>query len=317
MALDSYDSIFQQFAAVSADEWKNKIIKDLKGEPFDKLSRHTKEDIEVLPFYTKEDNRKYRLLIPEKQAENWQITERIYVKDVAEANKTALNALQNGATSLLFDLDFSILSKEQTGILLKEVLTDIAPVIFERYQEENKTHLEEAVKNSCPAAVIIPEQETITDELVYALKYGMENNNDRFHFYIQQNYFFEIAKLRAFRWLWKHVCELQNKPYSIFIQCETSTKSFNTDNENNNILRNTTAAMSAIIGGCDSLIVNSHDAVIGETSFGKRIARNVQHILRHESYFNELQDAAKGSYYIEYLTYRLCEKSWKNFNLSH
>ena len=59
MSLDSYESIFQQFPSVSAEEWRNKIIKDLKGESFDKLIWHTKEDIEVLPFYTKEDNEKY------------------------------------------------------------------------------------------------------------------------------------------------------------------------------------------------------------------------------------------------------------------
>ena len=82
MPLDTYESIFQQFPTVSADEWKNKIIKDLKGEAFDKLIWHTKEDIEVLPFYTKEDNLNYQLNIPEKQTNGWQIKERIFVGEI-------------------------------------------------------------------------------------------------------------------------------------------------------------------------------------------------------------------------------------------
>ena len=54
MALDTYESIFQSFPPATAQDWKNKIIKDLKGEPYDKLIWHTNENIEVLPFYTKE-----------------------------------------------------------------------------------------------------------------------------------------------------------------------------------------------------------------------------------------------------------------------
>ena len=111
----------------------------------------------------------------------------------------------------------------------------------------------------------------------------------------------------------KQICELNNQAYNIYIQCETSYKKFSVDDEYSNILRNTTAAMSAVLGGCDSLIITSHDKLIGESPFGKRIARNINHILQHESYFTEIKDAAKGSYYIEYLTYQLCKKSWERF----
>lgn len=311
MPLDTYESIFQQFPAVSADEWKNKIIKDLKGEAFDKLIWHTKEGIEVLPFYTKEDNLNYQLNIPEKQTKGWQITERIFVGEILIANNEALHALEYGATALVFDLQDKSFNRVEIENLVKNILLDIAPISFENYYEGNEIILESVVKNSCVATIKISPQETITDELVFALQQGIQQTGNYFSFSVGQNYFFEIAKLRAFRWLWKQVCDLKNQPYHIFIQCETSLGNFSKEEENSNMLRNTTSAMSAILGGCDSLIINSHDA--NNTAFGKRIARNINHILHHESYFNEIQDAAKGSYYIEYLTSQLCKKSWEKF----
>lgn len=318
MSLDSYESIFSQFPSVSAEEWKNKIIKDLKGESFDKLIWHTKEDIEVLPFYTKEDNEKYRLQIPPKQTNGWQITERIQVEDVTTANKAALHALQNGAQAIVFNLQYNEFGKEQIQCLVEGILLEVAPVTFEHYTDDNKNVLEAIVKNSCPVVVYSAQQDSISDELAATLKDGILQNtsNLHVHFYCCQNYFFEIAKLRAFRWLWKQVCELKQWPSTIFIQSETSPKNFNADDEYSNILRNTTAAMSAILGGCDGLIINSHDTLIGESPFGKNIARNIHHILQHESYFNDIQDAAKGSYYLEYLTYQLCKKSWEKLSES-
>ena len=315
MSLDTYESIFQQFPSVSAEEWKNKIIKDLKGESFDKLIWHSKEDIEVLPFYTKEDNEKYQLQVPLKQTSSWQITERVLVDDITTANKVALHALQNGATAITFNLQNKSFNKEQIEFLVRDILIDIAPVTFEDYTEEDKVILETVVKDSCPLTIYTEQRDSISDELAAALKKGIQqsNSNLRFHFYCTQNYFFEIAKLRAFRWLWKQVCELKKQPYHIFIQSETNSKNFSADDEYSNILRNTTAAMSAILGGCDGLIINSHDTLIGESNFGKNIARNIHHILQHESYFNDIEDAAKGSYYIEYLTYQLSKKSWEKF----
>lgn len=323
MSLDSYDNIFHQFPAVSAEEWKNKIIKDLKGEAFEKLIWHNKEGIEVLPFYTKEDNQKYQLQIPQRTTGNWQITERIIVDEVSKANKDAISALESGATAIIFDLQDASVSQAEIAILINNILLDIAPVTFENYSNTDQHLLEHFVKNSCPVVVAIPPQETITDELVYALQNGLKQESAvlRFHFFISDNYFFEIAKLRAFRWLWKNVCELDKRSYHIFIQSETGFQNRHDTDDYTNMLRNTTEAMSAVLGGCDSLIINSHDILKDNTDFGKRIARNINHILQHESYFNDPEsrnfgtgaDAAKGSYYIEYLTYQLCKKSWEKF----
>lgn len=317
MPLQAYDTIFQQFPEISPEEWKQKIIKDLKGDEFEKLIWHSKEGIDVLPFYTKEDNQKYQLSIPENQSENWLITERILVDDILSSNKKALSSLQQGANAIVFDLQHKSISESEIELLIKDILIDIAPIYFDNYVHENKNNLELSVKNSCPTTIRIPQLDSIIDELVFALINGSTTKiiPTHFSFYITQNYFLEMAKLRAFRWLWKQVCDVKNISNDLFLQCETSKNKRNEIDEYTNILRNTTEAMSAILGGCDSLIINSHDVANNDTDFGKRIARNIHHVLKYESYFADINDAIKGSYYIEYLTYQLAKKSWEKYTL--
>ncbi|MBK9328046.1 MAG: hypothetical protein IPM95_01775 [Sphingobacteriales bacterium] len=318
MSTEPYDRIFEQFPPVSAAEWKEKIIRDLKGDAYDKLIWHSKEGIDVLPFYTKEDNEKYQLQIPPKSSGGWQITERVIVDDIKEANREALHALNYGATSIIFNLKHTLLDASETDCLTNGILKNIAPVYFEDYLKDNKSVLEHEIPDSCTPVILIPKQETIISELVYALQKGLEGDIsvNRFHFYTGQNYFFEIARLRAFRWLWKQVCQLKNEPYQLTVFCETAIQNGDDKYEYSNILRNTTAAMSAVLGGSDAVIINSHDIHNGNSDFGKHIARNVHHILQQEAYFAEIEDAVKGSYYIEYLTFKLAQKAWEQFRNS-
>jgi len=315
MALDTYESIFQSFPPATAQDWKNKIIKDLKGEPYDKLICHTNENIEVLPFYTKESIEGMQLQIPVKASKGWQIAERIIVHEFDTANKSALESLHAGAQIILFDLQNKKITATDISVLVKEIDIEIAPVFFENYKEEDKTTLESVVKDSCTGFEKISQANSLTEELVYLLNLATTTSHETLnvHFFVGQNYFFEIAKLRAARWLCQQVANLKNQQFQLCIRVETDTTNYSKDDVNYNMLRNTTAAMSAILGGCDQLLVNSHDCVTTETSFGKRIARNVQHILYYESYFGELQDAAKGSYYMEYLTYQLAKNAWTQF----
>ncbi len=309
--------ITSQFNSITEEEWKTKISNDLKGDVFDKLISYTSDDIEILPFYTAESTKKYHLAIPQKQTDSCFITEKIIVDDVLNANKYCLHALENGANAIVFDLQNRSFSKEQIQQLIKGISLEIAPVFFYNYTSENKALVESIVINSCIQSVVIIQQESTVNELVYALQNINPINTKPiyFHFSVGQNYFLEIAKFRAMRWLWKQIASLNNFTNSIFLIAETGLINRDTSNNNSieiysNILRNTTESMSAIVADCDFLIVNSHDVATVNSDFGKRIARNVQHILQQESYFIELNDIAKGSYYIEYLTYQLCDKVW-------
>lgn len=137
-----------------------------------------------------------------------------------------------------------------------------------------------------------------------------------FTFSAAPDFFTEIAKLRAFR---KLVALLQ-KQYSInfpvHIHSRTATIDKSKCDKYNNMLRTTTEAMSAIIGGADSVSVLPYDHVTGESGdFSMRIARNQQHILKNESYLDKVADISAGSYYIESITHQLAEKSWEQFKI--
>jgi methylmalonyl-CoA mutase len=81
-----------------------------------------------------------------------------------------------------------------------------------------------------------------------------------------------------------------------------------------NMLRTQTEAMSAILGGADSLTVQPFDTTFRQPDeFSERIARNQQLILKEESYFGKVADPSAGSYYIENLTQLIAENSWKLF----
>ena len=140
----------------------------------------------------------------------------------------------------------------------------------------------------------------------------------KFRFGIGSNYFMEIAKLRAARILWSLVTEAfglhGNDRARMEIHSVTSDWNKTLYDPYVNMLRTQTEAMSAVLGGTDSLTVNPFDSafnVPGE--FSERIARNQQLLLKEEAYFDKVTDPASGSYYIENLTALVADNSWKLF----
>lgn len=131
-----------------------------------------------------------------------------------------------------------------------------------------------------------------------------------FQISVGSNYFFEIAKLRAFRILFKKIAQ----EYQHHLDCHlviTPTKRNKTIYEYNvNMLRTTTECMSAILGGADTIANLPYDGLYHkDNEFSDRIARNQLLILKNESYFDKVDNPADGSYYIESLTSQLSEKA--------
>lgn len=140
----------------------------------------------------------------------------------------------------------------------------------------------------------------------------------KFTFSVGNNYFFEIAKLRAARYLWSKIASSYNiqntEDCKMQIHSETSVWNMTKYDPHVNMLRATTEAMSAIIGGCDSLSIKAFDITHNlRNDFSDRIARNTQIVLKHESSLDKVTDAAAGSYYIENLTNSIIEQAWDLF----
>jgi methylmalonyl-CoA mutase len=128
------------------------------------------------------------------------------------------------------------------------------------------------------------------------------------------NYFFEIAKLRALRILINTLASA----YDHILECHiiaTPTKRNKTVYDYNvNMLRTTTECMSAILGGADGVANLPYDALYHkDNEFGDRIARNQLLVLKHESYFDKVNNPADGAYYIESVTEQLAEKALELF----
>jgi methylmalonyl-CoA mutase len=132
---------------------------------------------------------------------------------------------------------------------------------------------------------------------------------------IGTNYLAEIAKLRALRMLHRRMVTAYgtNTP-SAFIHASTSSLYISDTLPHTNMIRATSAAMSAVIGGCDALTVKPYDVSLNEDNyFSERIARNVSSIVAQESYINRVADPAAGSYYIEKLSQKIADSAWALF----
>jgi methylmalonyl-CoA mutase len=200
-------------------------------------------------------------------------------------------------------------------------LTESASV----FPNSRTVHLNASVFNNSGA-------ETVT-ELAFGISMGNEylaqltergldaaavSSKIRFSFGIGSNYFMEIAKLRAARLLWSVVQKGyhlgESEIVKMDIHCVTSERNKTETEPDMNILRTQTEAMSAILGGTDSLTVEPFDKTFRQPDeFSERIARNQQLILKEEAYFDKVADPAAGSYYIENLTRLIADSAWKLF----
>ena len=137
-----------------------------------------------------------------------------------------------------------------------------------------------------------------------------------FFFAIGMNFFMEAAKLRAARMLWHRIMTeagaKSDRSKMLRTHCQTSGVSLQEQDPYNNVIRTAYEAMSAVLGGTQSLHTNALDEAIAlPTDFSARIARNTQLILQEETGVTNVVDPLAGSYYVEALTNELAEAAWK------
>jgi methylmalonyl-CoA mutase len=251
--------------------------------------------------------------------------------------ETLLKGIDSNKTQLFFELQFissdfvnnlfEVVSKEKT-IILTDIIGNLARTgnWFSNLQEDHKQFDAIITKTSTLSIDVSLYQNagaTIVQQLAYAIAHLNEylnhlTNTDSlkvvFNVSVGTNYFFEIAKLRALRMLWQTLAS----EYGITTECHiftTPTKRNKTLYDyNTNLLRTTTECMSAILGGSNSINNLAYDAIYHKNNdFGSRISRNQLLVLKHESYFNKVNNPADGAYYVESLTQQLAEKGLELF----
>ncbi|WP_299274343.1 methylmalonyl-CoA mutase subunit beta [uncultured Psychroserpens sp.] len=131
-----------------------------------------------------------------------------------------------------------------------------------------------------------------------------------FNVAVGTNYFFEIAKLRALRLLFKTIANAYPINTDCIINVSPTKRNKTIYDYNTNMLRTTTECMSAVLGGANTIINLPYDAIYHKSNeFADRISRNQLLILKHESYFDKVGNPSDGAYYIESLTSQMASKS--------
>ena len=292
--------LFQNFNDYDINDWKENIIKEFGNEAF--LSLHKKtEGVNISPIYHN-NSTNFNADFPDEIIN----IQKIDATDAKKANKIALVALNGGANGLCFS------NPNNLELLLKDIKTEYIKTDFidtdvsfiQELQEYcNKNILIGSLESNNSFEIknvtkkITVNGKTVKEEIRNAFEIGKKTNGKiEFHFTIGKNFFFEIAKLRAFRILWKS--QTNQDPF-----ITTSTSKKNQSSGVNNIFKTTTECISAILGGTNALITNAHDSDYNEyNDLSSRVARNQFNVLTQESHLNKVKDTGRGSYYIEYLT---------------
>jgi methylmalonyl-CoA mutase len=343
--------LFEDFEKVSHKDWLDKITIDLKGKDFnDTLVWKSDEGISIQPFYNsnpatssplKQNNQwKIRedIVIDSIKKANQKAL--LALKGGANSilftgeinSQTEMDELLKDIQTDIIELHFYNSNPKKTT---QFITLENGSISTNYLTKGNETKLEALVyltsKNSKLKSITIKSTDStnIIQELAFSLNQAVEYfrlltdkgiegkiiaSKIQFTFRVGTNYFFEIAKIRAARKLWQLILEqykVENTPMTI--HSETSITQNSDEDKNYDILRNTSKAMSAIIGGCDSLTVNPHDNTENTVDFSNRIARNIQHILKEEAFFDKVNNPADGAYYIEQLTNEIAQQSWNLF----
>lgn len=160
----------------------------------------------------------------------------------------------------------------------------------------------------------------LIQQIAYALAQSVEylailgkeyKGKIQFHFAVGSNFFFEIAKLRAFRYLWHEVKKAtQAQSVDMELWCRPTWRNKTLYDFNVNILRTATEKFSAILGGADVVQTMPYDAFFKKSNaFSERIARNQLLLYKYENELSDISEVAKESYFIEALTIEMTEKA--------
>lgn len=339
--------LFENFDSISEKEWKNKVQVELKGLEYNEtLVWGTNDQINVKPLYTKDDV-DYSAVQPlPKSSKDWKIISKYtgnrnqdysflygYLIDQNQINSSLelpnyldlfikydgtsdLKSLENLPNLKYLDLDIygylaqNGLWQNDSEKASKEVVKEaLALKNFEKVISIQGDIYQNAGANHIQQIAI-----TLAHAVEYLENFGADiADKIYFKFAVGSNYFFEVAKLRAFRFLWKMILEQYNKESEAFIFTSTSDRNKSKLDIYNNVIRSTIEASSAIFGSSDAVFVGSYDEVNKESDFGLELAAKQQLLLQKESYLNQFADPAAGSFYIESLTNQMAENALELF----
>ncbi len=339
---------FNGFPGASQSDWRVAAQEELKGaDPLKKLST-TGKDWSIYPYYDRKGVPDASPLLKASENRflgnrAWYNCPSLLVTDPIISNRLALGHLNSGADGILFELDQEVNLK----ILLKDIEWGACSLNFlaKRNADQISALLKDFIlKNNLQGADLhgaffgnsvsksisecsfrfsgyeVTPTASPVDEITSAFRWlaetgtkNLESCANQFAFLVPfgTDFFLDLAKLRAYRLTWKRFLESSGSKddFSLVLHARSHRWINAAFEPNGNMLKGTTAAMAAILGGCDALTV---DAEREEDNMMVRVARNISNLLREESHFSKVADPVAGSYFVEDLSRQLAESAWRN-----
>ena len=310
------------FATVTLQDWENLVKKQLKTDDiYAILSKENLEGITVKPYYDKSPENLQNLPKVEESTH-------LVAKYQEGLEEDAYAFLLNNNVEKLYDKTIFVANEDLAGhITLSEENRYFSLIDVFVNNEINSQLAEELLsknfeRNICVDASLYQNAgASITQQLAFALGkakdlsevFGAEILNKLvFKFAIGANYFFEIAKIRAFKMLFNQFSKEFNLDLIPYIFAETSLRNKAKNDEENNLIRSTLEIAATMIAGSDAVFANDFK-VQNSTELSEEISFKQQVVLAYESIINVFEDAANGSYYVEEITHQLAENAWKLF----
>ena len=310
------------FATVTLQDWENLVKKQLKTDDiYAILSKENLEGISVKPYYDKSPENLQNLPKVEESTH-------LVAKYQEGLEEDAYAFLLNNNVEKLYDKTIFVANEDLAGhITLSEENRYFSLIDVFVNNEINSQLAEELLsknfeRNICVDASLYQNAgASITQQLTFSLGkakdltevFGAEILNKLvFKFAIGANYFFEIAKIRAFKMLFNQFSKEFNLDLIPYIFAETSLRNKAKSDEENNLIRSTLEIAAAMIAGSDAVFANDFK-VQNSTELSEEISFKQQVVLAYESIINVFEDAANGSYYVEEITHQLAENAWKLF----
>lgn len=342
------------FKKADFGQWKALAEQSLKGKPYESLLTETWEGIQLQPLYYEKTNTNNTACIQSmKEKPGWTIAQQTIAESSSSFIEQLKDSLEKGNESIVYDgtkpFDwednellqlaslisvypvFLMNTKSYDPILrafdfvnheIRESVTGvvqakdwITPVGYKNLRTDGadlwKVH-HDGADAVAELAIALSEASRIA---ISAESFESFAHNFYVRFAIDTHFFMEIAKLRAFRILWKafsSAYEVNDAP-SIPVMAVTSLRSYSKLDPYVNLLRAGNETFAAILGGADIITVHPHDSLTGPSASSIRYAKNIQLVLKEEALVEKVLDPAGGSYFIEKLTDELVEKAWTLF----
>ncbi|MEM6806426.1 MAG: methylmalonyl-CoA mutase family protein, partial [Bacteroidota bacterium] len=364
--------LFSEFPEISDQEWKEKIIQDLKGKPLEDLYWEFEPGLKMAPYYRSSDLEKIDLSTSAFRRGNtfnlpglpWQIIqklsfrygdplEQLRIAEEADVHAFYLNDPEQFLRLLPFvslkDTALHFSDRKANPKLIHQLHVQLSAksqdlsFLTGTYSLSKDTQAEELLpliqaSQSSPyfRSLGIEMWEIpmkISAQLTFALirslnliesfqGRGVDTKevlqNLAFNFPIDTQFFPELVKFRAFRVLFARMLEVlgihDKELQSPFILAHAPVWHAEADKKHSTLLRLSTSAISAILGGAHGVILSDFDpSPEKDQLLNQRLSRNIPHLLREESYLDQVIDPAGGSYYVEEMTQMLIEKVWTEF----